>query len=308
MGDFNFYFAGEMNKRAESFKFKNNANILKSWFVDLRPLNNAIKEKKEGRYSGNIMVDSGAFTAHRKNVVPDCEKYIQFLNENEPYLTCYVQLDKIPGEWGKPRTREQILQAEEESWENYKYMLTKLKNPFKLLAVFHQDEKFENLQRLLDYKINGKPVEYICISGAKDRAAKERHAWYHKCFEIIKESSNPDVNVHCLGCSTVKDLLGFPFYSSDSSSWAQTAAFGGIQDKEVIGISDVQLKNSETKYNFELVKPFIEERCKRYDIDIDKLITQGYERGCYNMAYMLDWVKENDVGKHFTTVKTRKLF
>lgn len=308
MGDFNFYFAGEMNRRAELFKFKNNANILKSWFVDLRPLKTVITEKKEGRYTGKILVDSGAFTAHRKDVNINCEDYIKFLNENEPYLEAYIQLDQIPGKWGQERTLEQIKDAEIKSWENYEHMIKNLKNPFKLLAVFHQDEKFENLQRLLDYKINGKPVEYICISGAKDRAGIDRTEWYHKCFEIIKASNNPNIKVHCLGCSTIRDLLGFPFYSSDSSSWAQTAAFGGIIDKEVIAISSIQLKDAKNKQNFDLVKHLVKERCDRYDIDFDLLQEKGYERGVYNVAYMLDWVKQNDIGKHFSTAKTRKLF
>lgn len=308
MAEFDFYFAGSMSKHTEEFKIKHGANMLKSWFVDLGSLKDNIKRKKEGTYTGKILVDSGAFTAHRKDVTINCEDYIKFLNENEPYLDAYIQLDQIPGKWGQPRTKEQILEAEEKSWENYKYMVEHLKNPFKLLAVFHQDEKFENLIRLLNYKIQDKPVTYICISGAKDRAAKDRTEWYHKCFEIIKASSNPNVKVHCLGCSTVSDLELFPFYSSDSSSWAQSAGFGGIQDKTVIPTSSIALNDAENKRKFELVKDAVKARCKKYDINYDLIFEKGYVRGMYNVSYMLDWVKEGNVGKSFNPIKTKKLF
>lgn len=305
---FDFYFAGSMNNECEYFKYKVNANILKSWFLDLSSLKKTIEKKKEGSYKGKILVDSGAFTAHRKDITIDCEEYIKFLNENEPYLEAYIQLDQIPGKWGQPRTKEQILEAEEKSWENYKYMVEHLKNPFKLLAVFHQDEKFENLKRLLDYKIQGKPVSYICISGAKDRAPKERTDWYHKCFEIIKESSNPNVKVHCLGCSTINDLTLFPFYSSDSSTWAQTAAYGGIQGKSTIATSSIALNDATSKRNFDLLKDQIKARCDRYGIDFNLLTEKGWMRGIYNVAYMMDWVNEGNVGKDFNIVRTKKLF
>lgn len=308
MVEFNFYFAGSMDKHAEQFKISNNANMLKSWFQDLSSLKDNIQKKKDGIYKGKILVDSGAFTAHRKDVTINCEDYIKFLNENEPYLDAYIQLDQIPGKWGQERTIEQIKEAEVKSWENYEYMVKQLKNPFKLLAVFHQDEKFENLERLLNYKIQDKPVEYICISGAKDRAAKDRTEWYHKCFELIKYSNNPDVKVHCLGCSTISDLELFPFYSSDSSSWAQQAAFGGIQDKTTLPASSIALNDAANKYKFDLVKDQVKARCEKYGIDYNLIFEKGWARGMYNIGYMLDWVKSGNAGRYFNPIRAKKLF
>lgn len=141
-------------------------------------------------------------------------------------------------------------------------MVSKLSNPFKLLYVFHQDENFENLKRILSYKIDGKLVPYICISGAKDRAPKDRRQWYHKCFDIIKDSENPFVKVHCLGCSTYSDLMLFPFYSSDSSTWVQVAAMGSIQDYGTIAVSEQALKDSENLIRFNRLLPVLKDRCK----------------------------------------------
>lgn len=308
MSEFNFYFAGTMTQEVDEFLIKHNANILRSWFNDLSSIQDLIERKKNGTYGGKLFIDSGAFTAHRKDVEPDCDKYIEFLNDNEQYLECYIQLDKIPGKWGQPRTKEDIKNAEVQSWQNYQYMVSKLKNPYKLLAVFHQDESFDNLKRLLDYKINGQYVPYICISGAKDRAAKYRTDWYNKCYEIIKSSNNPNVKVHCLGCFTIRDLVGFPFTSSDSTTWIQIAAHGGIMDDEILPASTISLNKAENKYTHSIVEDRIRERCKRYNIDYDVLLQRGIIRGTYNISYILDWVKQNKVGSKFNNIKTTKLF
>ena len=308
MAEFDFYFAGSMSKNVEQYKLEHGANSLKSWVLDINTLKRNIQDKKDGKFKGKIMVDSGAFTAHRKSIEINCDDYIKFLNDNDEYLDAYIQLDKIPGIWGKPRTKEDILEAEHQSWENYKYMVTKLKSPFKLLAVFHQDESFENLKRLLDFKINGEYVKYICISGSKDRAPKLRTEWYHKCFEIIKSSNNPDVKVHCLGCSTLRDLRMFPFYSSDSSTWAQTAAYGGIAGESNIAISDIALKDSSKNYKFKILEEEVRKNCEKFGVNFDDVINKGWARAMYNVGFTMDWVKKNVVGMHFNTVKNKKLF
>ena len=89
--EFNFYFAGSMNNECEYFKYKVNANILKSWFLDLSSLKKTINMKKEGKYQGKILVDSGAFTAHRKDININCEDYINFLKPKNylHHLVCH---------------------------------------------------------------------------------------------------------------------------------------------------------------------------------------------------------------------------
>lgn len=308
MKEFNFYFAGTQSKEAELLKINKGYNNLKSWFLELKYLNNLVEAKKNNCYIGKIMVDSGAFTAHRKNVVIDCDSYLSWLNDNEPYLECYVQLDHIPGKWGQKRSKEDILIAEKVSWENYKYMVSKLKNPYKLLAVFHQDENFENLKRILNFKINGNSVPYICISGAKDRTAQDRRNWYHECFQVIRESENKNVRVHCLGCSTYQDLSLFPFYSSDSTTWLQVAALGAILDKNKIDLSTEALTDASNANRLNILKPIIENNCKLFGLDFNRLTTDYKERSFYNIEFMNKWIRENMNNKSHIVINKRRLF
>lgn len=308
MKEFNFYFAGTPSNAAGQYCIDRGHNVLKSWFLEQKALEKVISYKKDGKYNGKIMVDSGAFTAHRSDITINVDDYIAWLNENEPYLECYVQLDQIPGKWGQKRSKEDILFAEKASWENYKYMVSKLKNPYKLLAVFHQDENFENLKRLLDFQIDGKPVPYICISGAKDRAPKDRRDWYHKCFDIIRTSNNPNVKVHCLGCSTYSDLMLFPFYSSNSSTWVQVAAMGSIQDYSTIAVSEQALKNADNLHRFKSVLPVLKQRCELFKLNIEDLKVSYTHRDIYNCEFMLYWIDKNIKNRQNVKIRDRRLF
>lgn len=308
MTEFNFYFAGHQGGESQKYMIQRGCNILKSWLCERNFLDQLITAKKEGKYTGKIMVDSGAFTAHRRDTIINCDEYIDWLNKNNSYLECYVQLDQIPGKWGQKRSKQDILSAERASWENYVYMVSKLKDPFKLLAVFHMDENFDNLKRLLDFKIDGNKVPYICISGAKDRTASERCEWYHKCFQIIRESDNKDVKVHCLGCSTFGDLSLFPFYSSDSTSWALISGLGKILDKDVISVSQNLLKNAEIAARLNYLVPQIKLNCARFGVDFEQLKTSYVARAVYNIQFMLDWIENNVKNRKEIKIRTRRLF
>lgn len=308
MTEFNFYFAGTQLKEAEQYKIDKGYNNLKSWFLERKELDRLIALKKDGKYTGKIMVDSGAFTAHRKDVSINCDEYIEWLNKNNSYLECYVQLDQIPGKWGQKRSKEDILSAERASWENYTYMVSKLNNPYKLLAVFHMDENFNNLKRLLNFEIDGNKVPYICISGAKDRTPAERREWYHKCFQMIRESENKDVRVHCLGCSTFHDLSLFPFYSSDSTTWLQLSNNGNIQDKNSVAVSEIALKNVENAARLNYLAPTIKLNCGRFGVDFEQLKISYTARSVYNIRFMLDWIENNVKNRKEIKIRTRRLF
>lgn len=308
MKEFNFYFAGTQLKEAEQYKIDNGYNNLKSWFLERKELDRLIALKKDGKYTGKIMVDSGAFTAHRKDVSINCDEYIEWLNKNNSYLEHYVQLDRIPGRWGRKSSKEDILYAERASWENYIYMVQKLKNPHKLLPVFHMSENFENFRRLLNFEINGNKIPYICISGAKDRASAKRREFYHNIFQIIRESDNKDVKVHCLGCSTFGDLSLFPFYSSDSTTWLQLSNNGNIQDKSSVAVSEIALKNAENAARLNYLAPQIKFNCERFGVDFEQLKTSYTARSIYNIRFMLDWIENNVKNRRQIKIRTRRLF
>ena len=129
-----FYFAGNQCSECLELLKDLNANVLKSYANDRKELEKWFEYRRQG-WTGNLFVDSGAFSVHKSGAHVDVEQYIEYLNKYEEYITLYIQLDHIPGVWGQARTPEMTLESCEKSWDNYKYMYSKLKNPKKLCPV-----------------------------------------------------------------------------------------------------------------------------------------------------------------------------
>ena len=239
------YFAGSSHNQASAWINELQLNRLFSQELNRTEIARMIELKKSGEYTGKIFIDSGAFTAHTKGIEVDVDEYIEYLNSITDYIHCFAQVDCIPGQFGKPKTDEQLAEAPKLSWENYLYMRPKLKQPDKLLPVYHQGESIKWLRNMLEWTDgSGNHIPYIGISPANDKSQKEKNAFIDMCFEEIRRSSNPNVQTHAFGMTNLETLTRYPFTSADSTSWALTAVNGGIMTPYgVIGMSD-QSKNS----------------------------------------------------------------
>lgn len=165
---------------------------------------------------GNIMIDSGAFTAWTKDINLDVDTYINWINKWNQYVTTFGQIDVIPP---KKATRQEIDDCCKRTWDNYLYMKDRMISPEKLLYTFHYGEDFKWLIQALEYRDgNGKPIEYMALGGLVGRSTKQRINFLNKCFDIIKHSSNPNIKVHGFGVSSEKLWKRYPFESCDSFS------------------------------------------------------------------------------------------
>ena len=239
------YFAGSSHNKASEWINELQLNRLFSQELNRTEIARMVEMKKSGQYKGKIFIDSGAFTAHTKGIKLDVDEYIQYLNSITEYVDCFAQVDCIPGVFGKPKTDEQLAAAPKLSWDNYLYMRPKLKQPDKLIPVYHQGEQIKWLRNMLEWvDSEGHHVPYIGISPANDKSQKEKDAFVHMCFDEIKKSSNPNVKTHAFGMTNLSTLTRYPFTSADSTSWALTAVNGGIMTPwGVVGMS-AQSKNS----------------------------------------------------------------
>ena len=239
------YFAGSSHNLASRWISELQLNRLFSQELNRPEIAKMIELKKSGTYTGKIFIDSGAFSAHTQGITVDVDEYIEYLNGITEYIECFAQVDCIPGQFGKPKTSEQLAEAPKLSWKNYLYMRPKLKQPEKLLPIYHQGEHVCWLRNMLEWvDENGNHIPYIGISPANDKSQKEKDAFIEMCFREIKSSSNPNVKTHAFGMTNLATLTAFPFTSGDSSSWALTAVNGGIMTKfGVVGMS-AQSKNS----------------------------------------------------------------
>ena len=239
------YFAGSSHTLSSQWINELNLNRLFSQELNRSEIAKMVEMRKTGKYTGKILIDSGAFTAHTKGISVDVDEYIDYLNSITEYVDCFAQVDTIPGQFGKPKTTEQLKAAPASSFENYLYMRPKLKEPDKLIPVYHQGEEVKWLRNLLEWTDeNGKHIPYIGISPANDKSQKEKDKFIEMCFREIKKSSNPNVKTHAFGMTNTSTLTAFPFTSGDSSSWVLSAVNGGIFTKfGVLGVS-LQSKNS----------------------------------------------------------------
>lgn len=304
---FDFYFAGSQCEEATQVMIKLNANVLKSYINEQKQISEWFDRKDKG-WTGKLLIDNGAFTVHRQGGEINIDEYIQWLNNNDSHIDYAIALDNIPGKWGRKRTYEELKNSPIITWENYVYMCEKYNNPFKLLPVFHQGEEFKYLKQIVNHKINGEYVKYICISGNKELTNKQREKWYAECYTIIKESPNPDVKVHCLGSATISNAVKFPFTSMDATSWIMTGANGGIlTDFGVVKVSKESAGDVDNIKNCpQAVVDFVNKQCDQYGITLEQLQESYKNRMCMNVHYLYNTSqKTNYNGK---LIKVNKLF
>jgi hypothetical protein len=281
---FNLYFAGSQAKEADDLIEEKNMLRLHSYLHEKKQI------QRRADKGFKTFVDSGAYSAHTKGTEIDVDTYIEYVNAMDDNISIFAQLDKIPGEFRKPKTKEQLRDAPEQSWENYLYMVERVKSPEKLLPIFHQGEDFKHLKRILEHEPK---VEYMGISPANDMATSAKAVWIERCFEIIKKSSNPNIKTHAFGMTSLKYLERFPFTSADSTSWIMTAATGGIMSSYgVITVSDRATKDPKHIFNMpNNMREKLKEEIESLGFDLKSLSEDYKQRLRWNVTYLHNWAE-----------------
>lgn len=155
----------------------------------------------------NLFLDSGAFSAWSKGAEINIDEYINFIKENEKYITHYAVLDDITNP--------------QQTWENQRYMESKGLNP---IPTFHYGEDIKWLQRYI------KKYKYIALGGMVPIGNKELVLWLDNLFSkyICDKQGNPKLKVHGFGLTALPLLIRYPWYSVDSTSWLMTGTFGSV--------------------------------------------------------------------------------
>ena len=284
---FDLYFAGAKQKDADKYLLEHNANRLQSQLMERSNIKEWCNNKSE---TSKLFVDSGAYTAYTKQTKLDVDDYISFINSISKDVTIFAQVDKIPGEFRKPKTKEQILEAPKLSWENYLYMRERVKEPKKLVPIFHQGEDYKWLKNMLEYVDEaGEHIPYIGISPAIDVPGIER--FLDISFEIISNSSNPNVKTHAFGMTQLKLLEEYPYTSADSTSWKLCAAMGSIYTPYgLIYVSN--LKSTDKKYIKNQPKEAYNNLIN-YISDLgftfEEVANSDAARYICNIKYLMDW-------------------
>ena len=275
-----------------------------AWNAEKKSLLEWVKYLKENpSCKCKLVVDSGAYSAWSKGKKFDVDEYIDFLNSNDVIEQAFwcAEADVIPGSFGVDPTEEERVNAPKQSWQNYLYMIDRVKIPKKIVPIFHQGEDIFFLKQMLEFKFkDGDHIHYIGISPRNDVHVNEKTKWYEYIWKIIKQSSNPNVLTHNFGMTTVALMEQFPSCSSDSTSWLRSASFGNIMIPvngkiKTVTVSNRQIHSSDHIYNqSKAVQDEVEKLCNKigHNLSIKQLVEnddKGQKRQIFNLYSLNEW-------------------
>jgi hypothetical protein len=184
-------------------------HILESWhyvgkqsFVDHMRANGA-----------QIFLDSGAFSAYTLGVDLSVEDYCNYIKRNE---------DIIRKEDGV--LMASVLDGIGDPLQTYRNQLEMEARGVRPLPCFH----FEEDSRYLDFYVNN--YEYITLGGMVGATTQQLRNWLDRVWEnhLLDGAGRAKIKVHGFGITAVPLMEEYDWYSCDSSSWIQSAAFGSV--------------------------------------------------------------------------------
>ncbi|QWY84442.1 queuine tRNA-ribosyltransferase [Mycobacterium phage Knocker] len=143
----------------------------------------------------DVVIDSGAYTAHTRGTPVDIDAYTSFLAEREGLFRFAIALDVI----GDPAA----------SWENYQYQRARLSPAVRLVPVWHIKSPIEELRRLC------RVSDFIAVGGMVGLHAS---TLIRLAFPAHQEAAAHGVRLHGLGVTSTRALT-LPWASVDSASW-----------------------------------------------------------------------------------------
>jgi hypothetical protein len=173
------------------------------------------------QFAIKLMLDSGVFSAWNRGQEIKLKEYIAYLKDHKEWLYSYVNLDQIPGEFGRTPTQADVAQSARVGYDNFQKMKAEGLDP---IPVFHQGEDIRWLERMIN---DGD--KYIGLATRKDVWAIDQRRWLDKIFSIITNAKGePLVKTHGFGITRPGFLFRYPWFSTDSTTWSLTPGYGQI--------------------------------------------------------------------------------
>ena len=288
------YFAGGGSKPGQEEIKRLECNQLLSYGINKSEALKWIEYKRETHTKAKLFIDSGAHSIStgviQVDEKPYMDEYIKFINDTGDVCDIYAELDVIhDNEDGSV-----VEDSADRSWENYLYMIkgVKLEYRDKVIPIFHYNEEFSALDRMLEYKHpdTGKHIPYIGLAPRFGNYSV-RHAWLTEAFKHIKRSSNPDVKTHAFGCTILRLLEEFPVTSADSATWAISAAFGNVRiGVKTVVVSDRKINQSTNIVNKSAAhRQAVEDRIKENGLTLKELQEDPYLRQVMTIRELKRW-------------------
>ena len=168
----------------------------------------------------NVLLDSGAFSSWKLGKVMDIDAYADYLIRNKNNFVNAINLDVIPGKFGRVPSNEEVEHSAQKSWESLKYLESRGVNP---LPVFHQGEGCKWLKKIVE-----EGYEYVCISPDNGKATKQKQDWLDIVFTILSDDNGlPIIKTHGLAVTSYDLMFRYSWATVDSATWIVVGAYGG---------------------------------------------------------------------------------
>lgn len=245
-------------------------HILESWhyvgkqsFVDHMRANHA-----------QIFLDSGAFSAYTLGVTLSVEEYCAYIQRNMDILRKEngVVMASVLDGIGDPL----------QTWRNQLEMEMRGCRP---LPCFHAGED----ERYLEHYVRN--YEYITLGGMVGSSTKALSVWLDRIWDryLVDGSGNPRLRVHGFGITAIPLMERYPWFSCDSSSWIQSAAFGSVVTPEwgPLSVSEKSPSRHDAGQHASTLTPIEQEHVFRtleaQGFTYERLSTVYESRAAYNL-------------------------
>ena len=171
----------------------------------------------------DILLDSGAYSVWRSGKQIELRRFQSYVRRVAPMLLGAVNLDEIPGAYGRRPTVEEAERACEVSYRNWEQLERETGVP--IMPVFHQGDSLKWLDAYIEAG-----AQYICISPVDSFSTPVRQKWLIDAHEYLDRLGvlNKSVFTHCLGVFAPKVLHVVPAWSADASSIIRFAVWKRI--------------------------------------------------------------------------------
>jgi hypothetical protein len=180
--------------------------LVSYWYLKDQPIKLGPILDKCKATDKKFYLDSGVFTARKKNFDIKLEDLIKFCRMYENRIDHVFNLD---------------MGSYDTQLNNCRQML---KNNIPCIGIISNKMSFDEIKRFIDTS------PYIGLSYIKNihiaTKGNDYEYYLENVFEYLYKNNYKDVKTHALGLTKYDMLKKFPFYSVDSSTWINPFRFG----------------------------------------------------------------------------------
>ncbi len=226
--------------------------------------------------NAKVFLDSGAFSMWTSGIHISVAEYCAYIERNRDIL-------RVEDGALMASVLDSIGQGKEiETYRNQLEMEWRGVTP---LPCFHYGED----ERYLEYYLS--KYNYITIGGMVRKTKQQLTVWLDRIWNkfILDGSGRPRVKLHGFGITTVSIMERYPWYSCDSSSWIQGAAFGTIVHPKhgSLSVSDKSPsrhdKGRHVSNLTEIEAQYVKEELEKEGFNYERLSTVYESRAVYNL-------------------------